>query len=112
VGRTRGVFSSPQAEGARGFKSPSLRQAGRDLRAPLENPAKFARVRGFPAVVRDRRAIVWACFGPILRISLRGEVKRAPSPMPAQKDRHAIIILIKRGEVAYSGYRMPASSSS
>ena len=38
MGRTRGVFSSPQAEGARGFKSPSLHQAGRDLRAPLENP--------------------------------------------------------------------------
>jgi hypothetical protein len=36
------------SEGARRFKSASLHQAGRDLRAPLENPAKFARVRGFP----------------------------------------------------------------
>jgi hypothetical protein len=29
-----------------------------------------------------RRATVWACFGLILRISLRSEVTRAPSPMP------------------------------
>jgi hypothetical protein len=39
MGRTRGVFSSPKSEGARGFKSPSLRQAGSDLRHSLENPA-------------------------------------------------------------------------
>jgi hypothetical protein len=36
------------SEGARGFKSASLRQAGSDLRAPMENLAKFAQVRGFP----------------------------------------------------------------
>jgi len=63
VDRTRGVFSSPQAEGSRGFKSPSLRQAGSDLRHSLENPAKFARVR-VAAVVRppesDRMGLFWA----------------------------------------------------
>jgi hypothetical protein len=48
MGRTRGVFSSPKSEGARGFKSSSLRQAGRDLCHSLEIHAKFAQVRGFP----------------------------------------------------------------
>jgi hypothetical protein len=54
MGRTRGVFSSPKSEGARGFKSPSLQQAGSDLRHSLENPAKFARVR----VLRSRQGTI------------------------------------------------------
>jgi hypothetical protein len=37
-----------RSEGARGFKSAFLRQAGSDLRHSLENTAKFAQVRGFP----------------------------------------------------------------
>jgi hypothetical protein len=50
---------------------------------PSGEPGEIRTCARLPAVVRDRRAIVWACFGPILRISLRGEVKRASSPMPA-----------------------------
>jgi hypothetical protein len=43
---------------------------------PSGEPGEIRTCARLPAVVRDRRAIVWACFGPILRISLRGEVKR------------------------------------
>jgi hypothetical protein len=50
---------------------------------PSGEPGEIRTCARLPAVVRDRRAIVWACFGPILRISLRAEVKRASSPMPA-----------------------------
>jgi hypothetical protein len=89
MGRTRGVFSSPQSEGARGFKSPSLQQAGSDLRHSLDNPAKFAGVRGFPhsgghggsceATAEDSHnaCSAIAAIGPT-HCNTRGEVNGSP----------------------------------
>jgi hypothetical protein len=45
----------------------------------MENLAKFERVRGFPAVVRAPESDPIGPFWPYLRISLRGEVTRAPN---------------------------------
>jgi hypothetical protein len=60
MGRTRGVFSSPKSEGARGFKSSSLRQAGSDLWHSLENPARFALYAVVRAPESDRMGLFWA----------------------------------------------------
>src|SRR5580704_12808389 len=84
MGRTRGVFSRPQSEGARGFKSPSLQQAVCDLRQSLENPAKFAQVRGFPQSTRNAVASC-APTAPRDRQSDAGPYCRTSSLQPTRR---------------------------
>ena len=58
--------------------------------------AKLARVREFPRSGGHRRDRDMDLFGPILRISLRGEMIRAPSAMPGPKTGHFRYSIVDR----------------
>jgi hypothetical protein len=60
MGRTRGVFSSPKAEGARGFKSPSLAKQAAIFGILWRTP-RNSHVCALPrAPESDRMGLFWA----------------------------------------------------